>query len=111
MELRHIADFDSPSRDRRRRGLFDRGFEPAIEPRGRNALIPDFMDAEDRLHELLDPLPRRAGDRHDRRAFHLWQESCRFLAQLNELGALTLDQIPFVDANHERPALTLDKIG
>ena len=43
------------------------------------------MDMEDRVHELLDPLPRRAGDRHDRRAFHLLlTDKGKTLSQMHE---------------------------
>src|SRR3984893_7285097 len=50
-ELGHVADFDAPPSDRGRRGLFEGGRKPAIEPRRRNPFVPDFMDTENRLDQ------------------------------------------------------------
>jgi len=59
-KLRHIADFDPPPRDRRRRSLLDSSLEPAIETRGRNALVPDFMDALSDPRAFLSAQEKRA---------------------------------------------------
>src|SRR3546814_7812304 len=58
--LRDIAQLDALAPRRRRRIILDRAFEPAVEPRGRHAVRPDFALLERGAHQRIDALARRA---------------------------------------------------
>src|SRR3546814_940610 len=57
--LRDIAQLDALTPRRRRRIILDRAFEPAVEPRGRHAVRPDFALLERGAHQRIDALARR----------------------------------------------------
>ena len=53
----------------------------------------------------------QAGKGDHARSAQLRQEPVGFLAQFARLVALVVDEVPFVEADDQRPALLLDEIG
>src|SRR3546814_19047884 len=54
------SQLDALAPRRRRRIILDRAFEPAVEPRGRHAVRPDFALLKRGAHQRVDALARRA---------------------------------------------------
>ena len=73
-------------------------------------LVPDRVGIDHRLYQPVEPLAEPARHRDDRHAFYLRQPVVGLAAQLAGFG-LALDQVPFVHAEHQRPALALHQIG
>src|SRR5829696_8496606 len=110
LRLRYIADLDAPAGDRRRRVRGKRPLAPLVQPRRRDAAVPDLVGSHDRLHEPVEALASEPRDRDERRAPHLRQEPRRLLAQLLEESRLVGDEVPFVQADDDRPPLLLDQV-
>ena len=72
---------------------------------GKDNFAVDRAAAEKLMESRLDPRRLALANR----AFLF--RAVRFLAQLAGLVALVVDQVPFVEADDERPALLLDEIG
>jgi hypothetical protein len=109
--LRYIIQLQPPARYRRRRVGIDGLLEPAIERRGRHPLVPDRVGPLDRAHQPIDPLAHEAGYRNHRHAPDLRQQMIGLGAQRRNQRGLRRHQIPFVDRDHQRPALALDQVG
>src|SRR3546814_10745000 len=75
--LRDIAQLDALTPRRRRRIILDRAFEPAVEPRGRHAVRPDFALLERGAHQRIDALARRARNGEHGHALDLDRKSTR----------------------------------
>lgn len=108
--LGHIADLDAAAGHGGRRRLIERRGEPAIELARGDALVPHFMRADDRFHQLLDADAGEATDRNDGTALDLGQQAIGLVAQGLQLLAGLADEIPFVETDDERPALAFDEI-
>ena len=69
------------------------------------------MRRDDRFDQLVDMRAGEARDGDDARALELRQQPVGLVAQFLRLVALVVDQVPFVEADDQRPALALDEIG
>ena len=63
------------------------------------------------MHQPVDPFAGQARDGSDLDAAQMRQQAVGLLAQLFQFGAAILDQIPFVEADDECPALAFDEVG
>ena len=111
LRLGHVADLDATSRHGRRRRVVDHRRQPAIEPPGGDARVPDRVRRDHSFHQLVEMRARQAGNRDHAQAAQLRQQTVRLGAQLLRHHALVLDQVPFVEPDHDRPALALGEIG
>src|SRR6185312_8917227 len=109
--LRHVAEFQSPAGDRRRRMRFGGRVEPAIELGGRDVGVPDLLGGKDRLHQPVDVAAGEARERYQRHAAQLRQQAFAGFAQPSQRAGLVLDQIPFVEGDDEAAPFPLDQIG
>ncbi len=108
--LGHVADLDASAADGGRRVGIDRAFEPTVEPRRRQAPVPGLGHPEGGLEELVDAEPGLPRDRDHRGAADLRQQTLGRFAHLAELRAARLDQVPFVDADHDGTPFPLGEI-
>ena len=88
----------------------DHAGQPAIEPRRRHMRVPVALDGEDRVHQPVDILAGEPGQRHHRHAAQLRQQPVAGLAQARQRRVLVLDQVPFIDRDHQGAPFALHKI-
>ena len=76
-----------------------------------HAAVPDGMRLDHGRHQPVEPLAGARRQSDDRHALDLRQHAIDFLAQPRPNARLPLDQVDFVEADNDRAAFALDKIG
>ena len=110
LHLRGVADLDAPARDGGRRVAAHGLGEPVVDARGRDAAVPDLGRLHHCLHQPIHALAREPRERHHRDAAHLRQQARAILAQRLEQARLVGHEVPFVEADDERPPLALHEV-
>ncbi len=91
-------------------GGYDLG-EPAIERARRDAPVPYRVDVDDGLHQPIESLAGKSGNRHHRHTLDLRNPMIGLLPKLADRSGAAFDKIPFVHADDQGASFPLDEIG
>ncbi len=84
--------------------------KPLVQPGSGNSAIPGFMHFQNCIHQFWNSLSGGTGNRYDFETLDLGQQAFSFFMQFAKYPLTVFNQIPLVDRNNRRSALSDDQI-